>query len=82
MVIGVTGNTIEIMGKQFLRCERHDCEWNVGWLGGLEWTEDRSGGTRVCNLGAKAIIETKAIPPVSCPQPKAVFELAYAEVDF
>ena len=34
-------DTVEIMGKRFLKCQQEDCEWNVGWLGGLEWTEYR-----------------------------------------
>lgn len=80
--MGVTEDTIEIMAREFLKCEQCDCDWNVGWLGGLEWTDEQAGGTRVCNLGAKAMIEEKAIPPVTCPRPNAVFELAFREVEF
>jgi hypothetical protein len=28
-------DTIDVMGKQFLKCQQEDCEWNIGWLGGI-----------------------------------------------
>ena len=74
-------NLIEVMGTELLKCQQEDCEWNVGWLGGYEWTEKPGKGTRVCNLGAKAMIETKAMPPADCQQPSAVIELARSEFE-
>lgn len=46
-------NIMEIIGKQFLKCQQEDCEWNTGWLGGNSWAEESGKGTRVCNLGIK-----------------------------
>lgn len=73
--------TVEVMGKKFLRCQKEGCEWNIGWLGGHDWTEEPGKGTRICNLGARAIFEAKAAPPDDCPQSSAVLELAFAEVE-
>ena len=75
-------DTVEIIGKQFLKCQQEDCEWNVGWLGGLDWTEELGKGTRVCNLGARAMIEAKGSPPDSCQQPSAVVDIACDEFKF
>ena len=75
-------DTIEVMGKQFLKCQQEDCEWNIGWLGGNSWTEESGRGTRICNLGVKAMIETEAAPPDECPRASAVLELARAEFRF
>lgn len=72
-------NTVEIIGKRFLKCKKEDCEWNIGWLGGYDWTEEVGRGTRICNLGAGAIIMDKARPPCNCLQTSAVFELARTE---
>ncbi len=74
-------NIIEVMGTKLLKCHKEDCEWNVGWLGGCKWTEEPGSGTRICNLGAKAIIEAKAMPPADCQQPSAVIELARSEFE-
>ncbi|MBN1161622.1 MAG: hypothetical protein JXA17_06735 [Dehalococcoidales bacterium] len=71
--------TIKIAGKSFLRCQQKACAWNIGWLGGLDWTEEPGRGTRVCNLGAKAILEENIKPPDNCQQWKSVLELARAE---
>ncbi len=73
--------TVEIIGRKFLRCQEEGCQWNVGWLGGYDWTKEPGKGTRLCNLGAKAMIETNAAPPHNCPQPSAVFKLAHAEFE-
>jgi hypothetical protein len=78
----VKKDTIEIMGKKFLKCRQEYCQWNIGWLGGPDWTEETGKGTRVCNLGAKAIVEANAVPPAECQQPSAVLELASAEFEF
>jgi len=75
-------DTIEIMGRKFLRCQQEDCKWNIGWLGELDWVEERGKGTRICNLGAGAMIESNAVPPIDCQQSSAVLELAYAEFEF
>ena len=75
-------DTVEVMGKKFLKCSQEHCQWNIGWLGGHDWTEGMGKGTRVCNLGATAIIEANAVPPAECQQPSAVFELARAEFEF
>ncbi len=72
-------DTVEIMGKRFLKCQQAPCEWNIGWLGGSEWTEEPGSGTRICNLGARAMIENNAIPPDDCQQRSAVLELARTE---
>ena len=69
---------VEITGKRFLKCSQEACKWNVGWLGGLDWTEEPGKGTRLCNLGARAMIENNAIPD-DCQQWQAVLELARAE---
>ena len=70
---------VEIMGKKFLKCQQEDCEWNIGWLGERGWTEEPGKGTRLCNLGAKAMIETDAVPPNDCQQSSTVLELAHDE---
>ncbi len=75
-------DTTEIRGMQFLRCRQEHCQWNIGWLGGHDWTEEPDRGTRICNLGAKAIIEVDAVPPDECHQASAVFELARSEFQF
>ena len=67
------------MGKQFLKCQQEDCEWNIGWLSAYEFTKEGDKGTRVCNLGAEAIIVTHEVPPDDCQQPSAVLEMAHAE---
>jgi hypothetical protein len=74
-------DTVEIMGKKFLKCQQEDCEWNIGWLGGYDWTKDSGKGTRVCNLGARAMIGSNAKPPDICQQPFAVLELARTELE-
>lgn len=73
---------VEVMGKKFLKCSQEHCQWNIGWLGGHDWIEETGKGTRVCNLGAKAIIEANAVPPAECQQPYAVLELARGEFEF
>jgi len=75
----VKRDTVEIIGRRFLKCQQEACEWNVGWIGGLEWTEEAGKGTRLCNLGAIAMIEDNAMPPDDCQQWSAVLELARAE---
>jgi hypothetical protein len=72
-------DTIEIMGKQFLKCQQEACEWNFGWLDGLNWTEKPGSGIRICNLGAKAMLEKNTPPPDDCQQWRSVLELARAE---
>lgn len=74
-------DTVEIMGKKFLKCQQEDCEWNIGWNGGYGWTEDPGKGTRICNLGSRAVIEADAVPPDICQQPTAVIEMACAEFE-
>jgi hypothetical protein len=74
-------NTVEVLGKKFLKCQQQDCEWNIGWLGGYKWTRETGKGTRICNFGLKAIIEADAGPPDICQQPTAVLEMARAELE-
>jgi hypothetical protein len=71
-------NTVEILGNKFLTCQQQDCEWNIGWLGGYEWTRELSKGTRICNFGLKTIIDADAVPPDICQQPAAVLRIARA----
>lgn len=75
-------DTVEIMGKKFLKCQQEGCEWNIGWLEGHEWIEEPGMGIRICNLGARAMIEANATPPDNCHQPSAVLKLAHAEFEF
>ena len=72
-------DTVEIMGKKFWKCQQEACEWNVGWLGGLDWVEEPGRGTRLCDLGARAMIKANAMPPDDCQQLSAVLELARTE---
>jgi hypothetical protein len=72
-------NTVEIMGKRFLKCPQESCEWNVGWLGELSWTKKAGKGTRLCNLGARAMLEDNALPPDDCQQWQLVLKLARTE---
>ena len=74
-------DTAEIMGKKFLKCQQQNCEWNIGWLREREWTEEPGMGTRICNLGARALIDADAAPPDICQQPTAVIEMACAEFE-
>lgn len=76
------GETVQIMGKKLLKCHQEACKWNLGWLGGHSWIEEPGKGTRICNLGARAIFETKAAPPDDCSQSSAVLELAFTELEF
>ena len=69
------------MGKKFLRCQQEDCEWNIGWLEGYDVTRSPGKGTRICNLGASAIVVGKATPPDFCEQSAVVYKLARAEFD-
>jgi hypothetical protein len=78
----VKRDTVEIMGKRFLKCPQEDCEWNVGWISGLDWTEEPGKGTRVCNLGARVMIFDNAVPSDDCSQPSSVVELARNEFEF
>lgn len=71
--------TVEIMGKKFLKCPQETCEWNIGWLGESNWTEEPGSGTRICNLGARAMIENNAMPPDDCQQWLTVLKLARTE---
>lgn len=72
-------DTVEIIGNKFLKCQQEDCQWNIGWLGNSDWTKEKGKGTRICNLGARAMIEAKALPPDDCQQSSAVLKLARAE---
>ena len=73
---------VEIMGKKFLKCQQEDCEWNIGWHGGLDWTEEPGKGTRICNFGARAMVEANAAPPDNCPQSSTVVKMAHDEFEF
>ena len=75
-------DTMDVMGKQFLKCQQEDCEWNIGWLDERGWTEEPGKGTRICNLGAGAMIEADAVPPDNCQQSSAVLKLARDEFEF
>jgi len=75
-------DTIGVMGKKFLKCQQQDCEWNIGWLSGYDWTEEPGKGTRICNLGARAMIEDSATPPDCCQQPSVVIKMARSEFEF
>ena len=75
-------DTVEVMGKKFLKCQQEDCEWNIGWHGGLVWTEEPGKGTRICNFGARAMVEAKTAPPDNCPQSSKVVKMAHDEIKF
>ena len=75
-------DSVEVMGKKFLKCQQEGCEWNMGWHGGHDWTEEPGKGIRICNLGAKAMFEANAVPPDYCQQSSAVLKLARAEFEF
>jgi hypothetical protein len=72
-------DTVEIIGRRFLKCQQESCEWNVGWLGGLDWREEPGKGTRLCNLGVSDMLEDNALPPDDCQQWQSVLELARTE---
>jgi len=72
-------DTVDISDRRFLKCQQEACKWNIGWLDGLDWTEEPGKGTRLCNLGARALLEDNALPPDDCQQWQAVLELARAE---
>ena len=74
-------NTVRILGRKFLKCQQQACEWNIGWLEGWDWTEEPDQGIRICNLGARAMIEVNAMPPNDCPQPSAVLELVRTQFE-
>ena len=75
-------DTVEIAGKKFLKCEQEVCEWNICWLSEEDWAEESNKGIRICNLGAKAIIDGGAAPPEFCRQPRVVAEMALLEFEF
>jgi len=75
------GEIVQIMSKKFLKCQQEDCEWNIGWLSGYNWIEEPGKGTRICNLGATAMIEANAVLPDICQQPSLVLELARTEFE-
>ena len=56
-------DTMDVMGKQFLKCQQEDCEWNIGWLGGNSWSEESGKGIRICNLGVKALLVASELAP-------------------
>ena len=73
-------NTIDVHGVSFLRCDKTDCKWNVGYTpndrnrSGLEFTtrRDRSNiGIRVCNFGCTALALGKTIDS-RCPHKEEV----------
>lgn len=74
-------NTAGVMGKKFPKCQQQDCEWNIGWLEGRNWTEEPDQGISICNLGLRAMVEANAVPPGICQQPSAVLILARAELE-
>ena len=82
MFVDTNGKTVYIMGKKFLKCQHKDCEWNIGWLGGVDWTGERGDGTRSCNLGANAMINANAFPPDYCQHSIEVVEMARDEFEF
>jgi hypothetical protein len=65
-------DTIEIYGVNFLRCEKYDCAWNVGYTPddfnrqGLEFTARQDMGIRVCNFGCTSLALGKN-PDSHCP---------------
>jgi hypothetical protein len=67
------------MGKKFLKCNQGKGQWNIGWLGGCEFTDEDDTGNRVCNLGSEAIIVEHCEPPKYCQQAYEVIELARAD---
>ena len=75
-------DTVEIMGKKFLKCQQEDCEWNIGWHCGLDWTEEPGKSTRICNLGARAMVDANAAPPDNCPQSSMVVKMVHDECEF
>jgi hypothetical protein len=80
--MGSSDKTVHIMGIKFLKCQQENCEWNVGWLEGTNWTQERGAGTRIFNLEAKAMIEADAFPPHHCLLPAEVLDTVLAEFEF
>ncbi len=72
--------TIELYGVKFLKCEKEDCDWNIGYTPrdknrfGLEFTFREGPGTRVCNFGSKAFAYGRSIPG-GCPHKEELFGL-------
>jgi hypothetical protein len=60
-VLGVLMSTVEVYGRVFLRCDKEDCAWNVGYTPhdlnrhGLWFTARKGTGVRLCNFGLKAL---------------------------
>lgn len=73
-------DSIDIYGTRFLRCEKDDCRWNIGYTPGdlnrfgLEFTLRPGVGARVCNFGPKALAYGRSIDR-GCPHKKDVCEL-------
>jgi hypothetical protein len=73
-------DTVEIYGVTFLKCEKEDCDWNIGYTpydlnrSGLEFTYRSGTGVRVCNFGCKALAYGKNID-VACPHKRDVCSL-------
>ena len=68
-------DTIDIRGVKFLKCDKTNCKWNVGYTpgdrnrSGLEFTTRRDRldmGIRVCNFGCTALALGKNIDS-QCP---------------
>ena len=65
-------STIEIYGVKFLKCDKGDCDWNVGYTPGdlnrfgLEFTARHDMGIRICNFGCTALALGQKIDS-SCP---------------
>ncbi len=73
-------DTIEIYGVKFLRCDKRDCKWNVGYTPGdlnrqgLEFTNRRSVGIRICNFGCTSLALGKNIDD-NCPHKQELCDM-------
>ena len=71
---------MELYGVRFLKCEKDDCPWNVGYTPcdlnrfGLEFTSRGGAGIRVCDFGCKALAYGGNIGS-DCPHKLEVCEL-------
>ncbi len=83
-------NTIDIYGVRFLRCDKTDCKWNVGYTpndrnrSGLEFTTRRDRlniGIRVCNFSCTALALGKTIGS-QCPHKEEVSKILAEDSDF
>lgn len=73
-------STIRIYGVNFLRCDKRDCNWNVGYTPGdlnrygLEFTIKHNIGIRICNFGCTSLALGKNIDK-NCPHKQELCDM-------